>query len=762
MNCASATFLSEKILQNKKDGWYGGAKNLQQERPFPLLNSHRMEENRQLFLAKDKLMSGKLYGIILFLVLFTLSGFAQSPVNIKGKIIDKETGDPLPAFVKIEGTDIGRTAGYDGSFSLNISGIGQKQKLKLTVYLIGYKRTTVEAIPDDFLTIELELEPFAAHEVTVSADSIVSDSRVKNTVAMDKMEVYTLPGTAADPIYASQLLPGVNSLPDSSTMLIRGGSPEEVAFYFDGVEVEHPFLSESLHESYFSIFDNQVIDGFSVSSSGYHTKFGDALSGVMDISAKDSVFSKEGGVGLSIMGLNSYIGVPIKNVGSFVGSYNRGHSYLMTRINNRDDSEFKTQNGFAKLNIRLNPSHTVRAFGLVKRYDFSHEEGFNTNSKNQIAGFSLTSSFLKNLVSRLIVSQVKHRADFEVQDVFKKDQEDNIFQARLDTSLDLEKHYLEFGGDIQSRRIEVDFSEPGEASANYNAEGTRLGMYFNDRFRFSDKLYFDLGARLLGLRIHEFKFRFEPRASLAYFLTRNDILRVSVGRYNQFGDYFTLTEYDTLEPKNSTHMALTYDRITEAMDFRITVYNKEYRNLFLNTKEDLVVNQGRGYARGAEIFFKYTHKYFNTLFVYNFLNSKRKENEVLDLLRSPYEIDHSFTGIFTMKFRNASLGLRFSFARGLPYTPLLDREWDEENSNYQPVWGTPFSQRFPNYQRMDLNGSKNIQLKNSMIILYFGVTNLLNHKNVLRHGYSDDYSVRNNQYSIFGRSIFIGIYIPFF
>jgi hypothetical protein len=96
-------------------------------------------------------------------------------------------------------------------------------------------------------------------------------------------------------------------------MLIRGGSPEEVAFYFDGVEVEHPFLSESLHESYFSIFDNQVIDGFSVSGSGYHTKFGDALSGVMDISAKDSVFSREGGVGLSIMGLNSYIGVPIKN-----------------------------------------------------------------------------------------------------------------------------------------------------------------------------------------------------------------------------------------------------------------------------------------------------------------------------------------------------------------------------------------------------------------------------------------------------------------
>jgi hypothetical protein len=705
-------------------------------------------------------MNKNMFRPLLLFLLLPLLAHAQNPINIQGKIIDKETKDPLPAYVKIEGTDIGRTAGYDGSFSLNISESGKK--LKLIVFLIGYKKKSVEVTPGEFLTIELELEPFAAHEVTVSADSVVSETRVKNTVSMDKMEVYTLPGTAADPIYASQILPGVNSLPDSSTMLIRGGSPEEVSFYFDGVEVEHPFLSESLHESYFSIFDNQIINGFSVSSGGHHTKFGDALSGVMDITAKDSIFQKEGGVGLSIMGLNSYIGMPLKDVGSFIGSYNTGHSYLMTRINNRDDSEFKTQNGFAKFNIKLNPALTFRALGLLNTYDFSHVDGINTHSKNQIAGFSLTASFRKNLVTRLIVSQVKHRADFEVQDIFQKDLEDTIHQARWDTSLDLERHYLEFGGDIQGRRIEVGLTEPGVFSDEFQTKGTRLGFYFNDRFRFSDKLYIDLGTRLLGLRIHSFKFRLEPRASLAYFLSRDEILRLSIGRYNQFGDYFTLAEYGTLEPKNSTHVALSYDRITEALDFRLTVYNKEYRNLFLFAEDGVADNQGKGYARGAEIFLKYSHRYFDTLFVYNFLNSKRKENEVPELLRSPYEIDHSLTGIFTMKFRNASLGIRYSFARGLPFTPLLGTAWDDENQLNLPLWGTPFSRRFPNYQRMDLNGSWNIGLKKSMLVLYFGITNLLNNKNVLRQTYSENYSVRNNQYSIFGRSLFVGIYVPFF
>ena len=102
-----------------------------------------------------------------------------------------------------------------------------------------------------------------------------------------------------------------------------------------------------------------------------------------------------------------------------------------------------------------------------------------------------------------------------MQDIFTTGIEDTVYQARLDTSLDLEKHYLEFGGDIQGRRIEVGFVEQDVSSGNFEAKGTRLGLYLNDRFRFSDKLYFDLGGRLLGLRIHAFKFCFEPRASLA-------------------------------------------------------------------------------------------------------------------------------------------------------------------------------------------------------------------------------------------------------
>ncbi len=698
---------------------------------------------------------------IIILILCFLNLNAQSQVIVEGKVIDKETKDPLPAYISVKGTDVGSSADYDGTFKLILSSSDIEHPLVLEVFQLGYKRKEVKAREGEKILIELELEPLPPHEVIVTADSLVSEEKAQKTVTLKKMDIYTLPGTAADPVYASQILPGVNSLPDSSNMLIRGGSPDEVAYYFDGIEIEHPFLSSSLHEAYFSIFDNQIIEGFNVSTSGFHPKFGDALSGVMNIAAKDNLSKGEGGIGLSIMGLNSYIGMPIKNVGSFLGCYNRGHSALMTKINNREESEFETEHAFAKFNIRLNKSNSVRILGLMDNYDFTHDSGFSTTSENKIAGFSLTSTLAKNLVTTLILSKVNHQAFFEVKNTFQKEYEDDTLQARWDMSLDLKSHYLEFGADIQKRKIDFSFALENDFLEESGVTGTRFGFYMSDKFRLADRFYLTFGGRLSALSIHDADMSIDPRLSLAYFITKRDILRFSVGWHHQYGDYFYHQAYD-LMARRAGHLSLTYDRISENLDLRITLYNKEYRNLFLYEEGDIISNNGYGYARGAEFFIKWKKSQYNALFVYNFLSSKRKENDVLVLTASPYEIDHSFTGIFTYKFHDSSLGIRFSYASGQPFTPLEGRVWDDAGKAYLPIWGDPYSQRYSSYQRLDLNGSKNFTFQKHLIVLYFGITNVLNRKNILRYEYSSDYSGRSDNYSIFGRSVFVGIYVPFF
>ena len=699
---------------------------------------------------------------VLFIFLIPANTYSQSQIIIQGKVLDKETKDPLPAFISIKGKEIGKSADYDGTFKLILESIDISGPIILEVFQLGYKKKEMAVQPGEDLLIEMELEPLPSHEVLVTADSLVSEDRTQKTVTLKKMDVYTLPGTAADPVYASQILPGVNSLPDSSSLLIRGGSSQEVAYYFDGIEIAHPFLSGSLHEAYFSIFDNQVIEGFSVSTSGFHTKFGDALSGVMNIKAKDYLSSGEGGLGLSIMGLNSYVGLPIKKVGSFLLSYNRGHSGLMTRINNRRESEFETEHAFAKLNINLNKTTQLRILGLRDNYDFAHDSGYSTSSNNFIAGLSLTSTLAKNLVTTFTLSRVDHRAVYEIIDNFKKEFNDTALQARWDTSLDLERHFIEFGADIQRRRLGFSFWMEESFSEKSEAQGTRSGFYFSDKFRVSDKLYLTLGGRFNALSIKDTNtdVNFDPRLSLAYFITQKDILRFSAGYHHQYGDYFTLYSND-LRSKQAGHLSLTYDRISDQMDLRITVYNKQYWNLFMYL-DGITNSSGLGFARGAELFIKRKLPKYDVFFVYNYLSSKRKENEVQVLTTSPFEINHSFTGIIKYKFNKGTLGIRFSYATGLPFTPLVGREWDTGTNAFIPIWGDPYSRRYPSYQRLDINGSRDFVIQKRLLVFYFGITNLLNRKNILRYEYSSEYTVQSNNYSIFGRSIFVGIYIPFF
>ncbi|MBN2244805.1 MAG: TonB-dependent receptor [Candidatus Aminicenantes bacterium] len=682
---------------------------------------------------------------------------------ITGKVVDKETKDPLPAYVSIQGSEIGTSADYDGTFKLNLESTQSANEVILEVFQVGYKRMEVSVRIGGDVLIEMDLEPLPTHQVTVTADSMFSEDSAQKTVTLKRMDVYTLPGTAADPLYATQLLPGVNSQPDSSSILIRGGAADEVAYFYDGIEIEHPFLTGSLHEAYFSIFDNQVIEGFRVSTSGFHPKYGDALSGIMDINAKNDINSGEGGLGLSIMGLNSYVGLPINKIGSLVASYNRGHSGLMTRINGHEENEFETEHASAKLNLKINKSNTLKIQALKDNYDFAQDSGFSTNSDNLVAGFSLTSSLSKKLVSILTLSRVSHQVFFDIEDVFQQAFKDVCFQARWDASLDLGRHYFDFGADIQRRDLNFSYDLSGNGLEKYDVQGTRYGLYMSDKFRLSDKFYLTVGGRASSLSVKETSTNFDPRVSLAYFITQNDVLRVSAGYHHQFGDYFVLAE-NNLKAKNAGHISFTYDKITDPLDLRVTVYNKEYRNLFLSEdgEEGEVSNNGLGFGRGAELYIKWKQPRYDTFLVYNYLDSQRKENEVLVLTTSPYEITHSLTGIFKLKFDSVNLGVRFSYATGLPYTPLAGREWDAENETYVPNWGVPFSSRFPSYQRMDLNGSKSFIFQNRMLIFYFGITNLLNRKNILHYEYSSDYSARNNSYSIFGRSIFLGIYVPFF
>lgn len=702
-------------------------------------------------------MKGKISRFLPFFLNFFLvvTLFSSEQWIVKGRIFDKSTKKPLPAYIMIVETSEGIDASEDGSFEIK-TGL---EEFTLLVHMVGYKVKEIKVRKGDFLNVPLEPEPISSHEVVVTADAHVSEDRSQRTVTLSMLDVYRTPGAVADPVYAAQILPGVNSIPDASSLLIRGGAPDEVGYYFDGIEIKHPYQSESLKEGYFSIFDNQIIQNLTVSTSGFSPKFGDALSGIMDITTKDEVTKNQFSLGISILGVNFFSAIPLSKKASFIGTFNAGHSRLMTEINGQEGRVFKNGESVGKLIFKLNEKSNLKFLYLLHGYNFFHEiEDFKTKTFNKIFGLTFENILSNNLFSKITLSSVDYKSSY-IFPQFSFKIEDSFLQGRLDLTLDLKEHLIEGGIDFQ-RRDNNFIKKVSEHTFDFNVRGGRGGFYLQDRFRIYGNLFATAGIRGSALELSKWRLNFEPRFSIAYIHSKEHIFRFSAGAYNQFGDYFSIKENPELKPKSSYHFSLSYDLIKEREALRITLYEKKYKNLFL-LEGDSIKNGGEGYARGAELFLKMERKWFDFKIVYNFLNSKRKENEILILARSPYEIDHSFTAILNLKRKMDSIGIRWSYASGLPFTPLLGREWDPDNLKYKPIWGEPYSERYSPFRRVDISLSKNLNISKKFVLLYLGVMNIFNHKNTLRYEWNEEYSSQTTIGSIFTRSFFIGIFSMF-
>ena len=79
-------------------------------------------------------MLKRLVFFTLFIFIFSANVFSQSPVIIQGKVIDKDTKDPLPAYISIKGTDSGSSADFDGTFRLILESTDIQEPMVLEVF----------------------------------------------------------------------------------------------------------------------------------------------------------------------------------------------------------------------------------------------------------------------------------------------------------------------------------------------------------------------------------------------------------------------------------------------------------------------------------------------------------------------------------------------------------------------------------------------------------------------------------------------------
>ena len=215
--------------------------------------------------------------LVLLLLLGLLPGvaLAQNSGTLAGRVTDAQTGDTLPgANVVIQGTTLGAATNLDGEFRIIGVPVGTYD---VTASFSGFQELTLEGVDINSgatreVSFELRSGELEGIEVVYERPIIQQDAigvpRVVSGEDLENLPIRSVAGVTA-------LQGGVVSADNTSTLNIRGGRGEEVAYYVDGVRV-----TGLLGVNQQAIQEQEVLIGT------IPARYGDVQSGVISITTK--------------------------------------------------------------------------------------------------------------------------------------------------------------------------------------------------------------------------------------------------------------------------------------------------------------------------------------------------------------------------------------------------------------------------------------------------------------------------------------------
>jgi len=231
--------------------------------------------------------------IAIALILCIGSLFAQQTGNIEGVVVDSNTGEKLPGVnIILKGTYYGAATDINGKYRINGITVGN---YNVSISLIGYttvEYTAIEIEPNKTKQIDVNLDETVLtlnQEVVVIGDKPLMDveeTQSKRTVTREDIEVTVVENIQG--IVSRQT--GV--VESDREIHIRGGRTYENAYLIDGVSVQDPLAGTGfgLQLSANAIEQVEVITG------GYNAEYGQATSGVVNVTTREGKDNFSGSV----------------------------------------------------------------------------------------------------------------------------------------------------------------------------------------------------------------------------------------------------------------------------------------------------------------------------------------------------------------------------------------------------------------------------------------------------------------------------------
>lgn len=705
---------------------------------------------------------------------------AKEKSKISGTVTD-ETGFPLPAVnIFIQESREGTTSDENGLFTLITSATGQ---ITLRVSMVGYSAFTqkidLSENQHENMKIILSVESIELKEAVVIGSSFSSESQ--KGVVVSSIDVMTTPGGAADLYQSLKTMPGVTQVSESAELYVRGGDPSETITIIDQASIYHPYTLESSYGGLFSNLNTSAVSEMYFSSGGFSVKYGNVLSGVLDIQTKDlpTQLGLSAGISLAASSLSAELPILQDKLGIRIygqKSYTKPIMWFNGGLKDFTAAP-SSQNLTTTATFKFSQSGKIKFTGIladdkqgvnIQRAEFNGV--FNGNSETALLNLQLTQLIGNNTILKSSISYASHDNNWRLG-ILDIDMVDESYLSRTDvehtfsdelqllTGFEFEKRRQTYVGIIP----EEDYDIRPEASndiLNEKIEENRFGGYAE--IKILDLFGVEKLFAVAGIRTDHFVkldiTNLDLRTGLGYQIAENSKIRFAFGSFHQVPDFRLYAKEDgnpNLKSMKALHYVLSYDyEIDQSNSFRLELFHKNYDNLPLEENGLNFNNNGYGYATGIDMILKGNFPLdIQGWISYGFINTKRKWMEYDELTNSSFDITHNLTVVLKYNISPIwQVGINLKYATGKPYSPITGSVYHQEINLYEPLYGKDNSSRYPDYKRLDIRLTYLNQIfKNLSTIFYIEGLNILDIKNLFDYTYNRDYSCQQRIESYFGR-----------
>jgi hypothetical protein len=582
-----------------------------------------------------------------FIILLLVSGNVlgqdkQDPQQtVKGTVVTTIGKQPvIGARIQLAGTAKGTKAKDDGTYRVENVAPG---RYTLNVSAPGYEPTSKEIVVSSgrqvIVNFELLEKVVKGEEVVVSANDednfkTINESAVISAAEFSIDETKRYAGSLSDPARMAQNFAGVVGASDRrNDIIIRGGSPTELLWRVDGIDVANPnhFANQGGTGGPINAINTNLLDNSDFMTGAFPAEYGNKLSGVFDLHTRRGNEERyEMLAEMGFAGVEAQVEGPIPGLekSSFIANYRLSTIQFFDAlgIDLGFDGVPQYYDISAKTDIKLSNSDQLKFFGLygdsyiesfmsTRDTVYTGDEDVTYGTKLGIAGLSWQHIYSERTIGTLSLSTVFNSYHLKVDSVYASedfkmiskantfgyDNDEGYYGIKYVLSHSLNPSNLLSGGlEYRSLYYTLDEQEvPGTGNDGYtygiHAKGTAgqtLG-YINWNWRPIAELTFNTGLFAQYLDISG-KTAIDPRFGVSYAIDVANTVSAGYGIFHQsqpLGIYYGNPRNIDLDFTQATHYILGWTHLF-AYDLQAKAegYLKQYKHAPVEQSESSYIS----------------------------------------------------------------------------------------------------------------------------------------------------------------------------